>query len=505
MKGIIAAGDKITAEAGAEILRKGGNAFDAAVASLLTAPLSEPALTSLGGGGFLLAVEKGMYPLIYDFFVDMPPKRIENPDFFPVYVDFRSTVQEFHIGCGSVAVPGMVAGIYQLYKERCSLPFEELIKPAVNFAEKGIYLSKMQASFVELLKPIFTATDDSKKIYAPNGELINEKTLFKNPEYAEFLKLLSREGSWVFYEGEIADRIEELSIKNNGLLRKEDLRKFKVHEKDPVFFKFRGYDIFTNSPPSAGGILIAFTLKLIEEKSLGDFGSIEHLSTLIEAMHTTQIFRRENVDKNIHREELELIIEDDSLFTKYKTFFKNRLNLWGNTTHISIVDGEGNAVSVTTTNGEGSGYIIPGTGIMLNNMLGEEDLNPDGFFKWEPYVRLPSMMSPTVVMKNGDIKLVLGSAGSNRIRSAIIECILNSIVFGKDVTEAVGLPRLHYENHTVFIEPGYSKKVTEKIKNIYETVLFEEKSLFFGGVQAVTGDLTGAGDPRRGGYFVKVT
>lgn len=235
MKGIIAAGDKLTAEAGAEILRAGGNAFDAAVASLLSAPLAEPALTSLGGGGFLLAVEKGMYPLIYDFFVDVPPKRIDNPDFYPVYVDFGSAVQEFHIGCGSVAIPGMVAGIYQIYRERCSMPLEKLIKPAVRYAEEGIYLSKMQASFVKLLEPIFTATEESRRIYTVNGKLIDEKTLYRNPDYADFLRAFSKEGSWIFYEGEIAERIEKLSLENGGLLRREDLRRYKVDEKDPVF------------------------------------------------------------------------------------------------------------------------------------------------------------------------------------------------------------------------------------------------------------------------------
>jgi len=301
MKGIIAAGDKLTAEAGAFILREGGNAFDAAIAAILAAPLSEPALTSLGGGGFLLAIQKGMFPVLYDFFVDVPPKRVEKPDFFPVYVDFGSTVQEFHIGCGSIAIPGMVAGILRIHKERGKLPFKEVIKPALNYAKKGIFLSKMQASFVKLLEPIFTATVESRKIYAPDGKLIDENTLFRNPDYAEFLEALSEEGEWIFYEGEIADRIEKLSIENNGLIRKEDLRRYQVEEKDPIYFRFKGYDIFTNTPPSPGGLLIAFTLKLIEDKNLSTFGSIEHLSSLIEAMHSTQLFRREYVDKNIHK------------------------------------------------------------------------------------------------------------------------------------------------------------------------------------------------------------
>ena len=503
MKGVISAGDKLTAQAGAQILKKGGNAFDAAIASLLAAPLTEPALTSLGGGGFLLAVQEGMFPVIYDFFVDVPPKRVDKPDFYPVYVDFGSTVQEFHIGCGSVAVPGMVAGIERIYRERCSLPMEELIKPAVRYAEEGIYLSKMQSSFVKLLEPIFTATEESRRIYAPEGKLIDHKTIYKNPDYANFLKRFASEGSWFFYEGDVAEKIDRLSYEKGGIIRKEDLRKYKVYEKDPVYFKFKGYDIFTNSPPSPGGVLIGFTLKLLEDIK-GDFGSIEHVSTLIEAMHSTQLFRREYVDKNIHKKGVELFLEDSNVFDIYKNFYKKRLNLWGNTTHISVIDSFGNAVSLTTTNGEGSGCIIPETGIMLNNMLGEEDLNPEGFFKWPAYVRLPSMMSPTVVIENKKLKLSLGSAGSNRIRSAIIQVILNYLVFGKDIKQAVELPRIHYENHTVFMEPGFTEDVIKKSKQLYETVVFDEKSLFFGGVQAVTGDYEGASDPRRGGYTISV-
>ncbi len=504
MKGIIAAGDRLTAEAGAFVLKKGGNAFDAAVAAAFAAPLAEPALTSLGGGGFLLGIGEGNLPTIYDFFVDVPPKREENPDFYPIYVDFGSTVQEFYIGCGSVAIPGMVAGLLRVQQERGELPLKVVLEPAIEFAESGIYLSKMQASFVKLLEPIFTATEEARRIYAPYGKVIDEKTLFVNKDYANFLKNLIEKGSWIFYEGEIADRIDDFCKKNKGFIRKEDLRRYKVDEKDPIKFSFREYSIYTNSPPSPGGLLISFTLKLLENADLGEFGSLKHISSLIEAMHTTQIFRREKIDRNIYEEGIELILEDESTLSVYRNFFTKRLNIWGNTTHISVLDSKGNAVSMTTTNGEGSGSIVPGTGIMMNNMLGEEDLNPEGFFKYPPYVRLPSMMSPTVVTQNDKIRLVLGSAGSNRIRSAIIQTILNMIVFKKSVMEAVELPRVHYENHTVFFEPGFSKDIIKKTEEIYETVLFKEKSLFFGGVQAVSGDFEGAGDPRRDGYVIKV-
>ncbi|WP_297444696.1 gamma-glutamyltransferase [Desulfurobacterium sp.] len=499
MKGIIAAGDRLTAEAGIEILKKGGNAFDAVVAAVFASYMAEPALTSPAGGGFLLAVETDKEPVVYDFFVDVPPYREENPDFFKITVDFGDALQDFHIGCGAVAVPGNVAGLLRVHKEKGKLPLGEVLRPAIRYATEGIKLSPLQASFVKLLSPIFTATEDSRKIFAPDGKLIDERTTFRNPQYGEFLKLIEEKGQWAFYEGEIADRIDELSVKHHGHIRKEDLKRYKVVEREPLKFDFKGFKVLTNPPPFPGGILIAFTLKLLENEDLGCFGSKRHLLKLIKSMEETQKFREVFVDEGISGDFYKFLRED------FLSEYRENLNRFGNTTHISVIDGDGNAASITTTNGEGSGYIIPETGVILNNMLGEEDLNPKGFFKWPSYVRLPSMMSPTVVLEDEEPRLVLGSAGSNRIRSAIVNVILNCIVFGLDIKEAVKSPRVHYEKGTVFVEPGFEAKVIGKLKEIYpELVEFSSLNLFFGGVQAVNGKFEGAGDPRRGGVVLRV-
>lgn len=502
MKGVVAAGDRTTAEAAAEVLRLGGNAFDAAVAACFTAPISEPALTSAGGGGFLLAVSKDSPPLLYDFFVDVPPKRTESPDFYPVEVDFGDAKQVFHVGAGSVAVPGFVAGLLRVHSERGKLPLKEVLSVPIEYARRGIRLSKLQASFVRLLEPIFTATEESRRVYAPGGKLISEKEVFRNPDYGEFLELLSKEGQIAFYGGEIADVIEKLMEEKGGLLRKEDLLRYKVFERKPIKVDFKGFKIFTNPPPSSGGILIAFSLKLLSKVNLGNWGSVEHAGALIESIRTTQDFRKDYVNGHLHDRNLKRLLDEENVTNRYLSSFKNRLNLWGNTTHVCVLDGEGNGVSVTTTNGEGSGVVVPETGVMLNNMLGEEDLNPLGFFKWKPYVRLPSMMSPTAVFRGKELSLLVGSAGSNRIRSAVIQTILNFLIFGMDLEEAVGAPRLHYENSEVFLEPGFPEETVEEIKKHYKTTVFSDKNLFFGGVQAVDGNFNGAGDPRRGGYVI---
>ncbi len=500
MKGVIAAGDPLTAKAGAEILRAGGNAFDAALAAMLAAPMSEPILTSMGGGGFMLAHEAGKRPVLYDFFVDVPPNRENNPDFGPIEVDFGTAVQEFHIGAASIAVPGMIAGIETVYQELGSLPMEQIVAPAHKYASKGVQISRLQADFVRLLEPIMLATEASREIFAPQGKLIESGRSWHNNDYADFLKRFATFGADMFYRGELADKIEKLSVEHGGMLRKEDLQKYKVIKRDPIIFGYMDKKVATNPPPSAGGILIAFALKMLaSEQRYSRFESLEYIGDLIESMAAAAEFRSEHIDAHLHKDDLKSIIDDASLLARYQKAKQTRLNLWGNTTHISVIDSLGNAASVTSTNGEGSGYILPGTGIMLNNMLGEEDLNPHGFFQWPAGVRLPSMMAPTMVFDGEDPVLILGSAGSNRIRSAITEVIERYVRFAQPIQEAIESPRVHYERGEVFFEPGFGDQVLNETAKHYKVTSFDDLNLFFGGVNAVTGDYQGAADPRRGG------
>ncbi|OQX60114.1 MAG: gamma-glutamyltransferase [Helicobacteraceae bacterium 4484_230] len=504
MKGVIAAGDRLTAQAGADILKKGGNAFDATCASMLAAPLCEPMLTSLGGGGFALTHEAKKAPVLYDFFVDVPPNRAENPDFFPIYVDFGNTVQEFHIGAASTAIPGMVKGIYQLHAEKGSLPLEEIIKPACRYAGDGIYLSKTQAGFIKMLEPLLASTEASREVFLKNGRLIDEKHLFRDPDYAGFLESFADKGGDIFYSGEVADAICELNQKEHGHLRKSDLERYEVIKREPIVFTYKNDTILTNPPPSAGGILIAFALKLLDGADLGKFGSLKHIRELVESMAITADFRSTHINEHLHKTGLENILDDEKQLSHYLLSKSTKLNLWGNTTHISVIDEHRNAVSVTTTNGEGSGLIVPGAGIMLNNMLGEEDLNPHGFFKWKSGIRLPSMMAPTIVMENEIPKLVLGSAGSNRIRSAISEVIVNHICFGQNIQDSINAPRVHFEKGNLFFEPDFNIEVIKEAEKLYKTEVFEAQSIFFGGVNAVTGDFKGGSDSRRGGSVIHV-
>jgi gamma-glutamyltranspeptidase/glutathione hydrolase len=242
--------------------------------------------------------------------------------------------------------------------------------------------------------------------------------------------------------------------------------------------------VLTNPPPNAGGILLGYTLALLERTS-GAPGTRE----LVTAMESAQSERTP--------EFLEGLADPGFL----ARFMASRL---GATTHIAVLDGDGWACSVTTTNGEGSGVVVPGTGVHVNNMMGEHDLSPLGFFTHPPGRRLPSMMAPTAVLREGHPELVLGSAGSNRIRSAILQTIVNVVDRGMDVQAAVDAPRLHFEEGVVYVEPG----IDEEPLAAHTLARFRALNLFFGGVQAVGRDpggaLSGGADPRRGGAVVAV-
>lgn len=501
MKGVIAAGDIQTARAGEAILKSGGNAYDAAISSLLATPLCEPVFTSLGGGGFMITSSVTCKPIIYDFFVDVPKNKKGEKDFFPIDVDFGGATQEFHIGLASSAVPGLIKGIWKLYEEFATMPMSELIKPALEYARKGFYLSAYQADFMKLLAPMFLHETSSKEIYCQNGKLLDSKTLYKNQPYGDFLEKFAYEGESLFYEGEVAKDIALLCEQKGGLITQEALRKYSIYKREPLHVKVDEFDIFLNPPPSSGGILIAFSMLLLQEQNGLQFGSKKFVKYFLESLNTTSKFRKEYIDEFLHDKNLQNILTNQEIINAFKYDMNKRLNIFGNTTHLSIVDEQQNAIGITTTNGEGCGHVIPNTGIMLNNMLGEEDLNPHGFFQWNSDIRLPSMMCPTLLSKNGDTKLVLGAAGSNRIRSAILNTVLG-FIDNQNIQNAINLPRAHLDKGVLYVENGFMDEVLDYG---YELKYFDKLSLFFGGVQGATCKLEGGGDIRRGGGVIRVT
>lgn len=519
MRGVVSAGHELAAKAGIEMLEEGGNAFDAAVAASFASFVCESPLTSIGGGGFFMAHSGKGETLLYDFFPNVPglgeASNKDDLDFYPVNIDFTGTIQEFHIGRGAVAVPGCMAGFAEVFKRHCTLPLKTLLAPAIDYAGKGVILNEQQAYFKNILSPILTLTTAGKNVYAPAGVLLKEGERVVKRDMADTLAHLAEEGLESFYKGEIAERIVE-HFSEGGLITKEDLDNYKVQIRRPLEITYRGRNIFTNPPPSSsGGCLIAFSLKLLERYDIKDAGhnSASFLELLYDVMRTTDEARGEDFDHMIYEDDIAETFLSEERIERYgekvgqgfSDVNKYELPSTGNTTHISVVDEEGNAASVTTSNGEGCGHIIPGHGIMLNNMLGEEDINPHGFHAQKPGTRMSSMMAPTIVMEGGRPAVVLGSGGSNRIRNAILQVILNIIDHRLPVFDAVNSPRIHWDKQLLQVEKGVGAQVTGELERAGISLnRWNEKNMYFGGVHTVvTGNggtkLSGAGDMRRGG------
>lgn len=471
VKGAVASGHQLTTEAAFEVLKKGGNAFDAAVAAGFASTVTEPCLSSLGGGGFLLAhLAEGDRDVLFDFFVDAPGKDApsgKKPVLTPFEVKFKSSVQVFHTGMGSVAVPGKLKGLIYCHRELCSLDMDDIIRPVLRYLDEGVELSELQCYLIKILMPILTAT-------AYGEELFRGKDgggRFYNPLLKEFLTRGSPDDWLGAFYGDGAEELEEQLHPGGGLVTAKDLREYEVREREPLSCFYRGYEILTNPPPSFGGTLLAKAFSHMAEREVDVMDEVEVRMLLVACMESMNRMRQGA----------------------------------GGTTHLSVVDGMGNAASMTSSNGSNSGYFFGNTGIMLNNMMGEDDLFPNGFFTLEPGTRVGSMMSPSLVKKGNKVHAVLGSGGSKRIRTAMFQVIHNLLDRMMGAEGAVEAPRMHLDDEGVLqAEPGFGEDIIRALEEKYTLNLWREKELYFGGVHTVMGDLTGWGDSRRGGHFMAV-
>jgi len=496
MSGVVAAGHPLTAEAGAGVLREGGNAVDAAVCAVLASFAVESPLTGFGAGGFMM-VHHGAETVLLDFFVAAPGAdgAERGAELVPVPVHFDAeTTQTFYVGPASCGVPGTAAGLEKALSRFGSVPLGELVGPGVRLAREGAPVNAEQAYILDILEPIHARLEGTRELYAPAGHTLREGEAFRFPELAEALERFGAEGAEPFCRGEIAATLSEHVVAHGGALGPADFAAYEAIERKPIRAPFRGTEVLTNPPPSSGGILVAYCLGLLER--LGERSGPEQL---VAAMGAANAARGEAFAEALYGEGLEGQLLDPSTLDQVAG------DLLGSTTHISVLDGDGMCASVTCSNGSGSGVLVPGTGVILNNMLGEEDLNPLGFHAIAPGRRVPSMMAPTVVLREGEIELGLGSAGSNRIRSAILQTIVRAVEQGMGADEAVRAPRLHFEQGVVQAEPGIEEEALARIEARGLPVLRRPAiNLFFGGVQAVArergaGALSGGGDPRRGG------
>ena len=501
MSSVVAAGHALTVGAAEDVLRAGGNAYDAVIAALATSFVAEPVLSSPGGGGFLLAVPAGERPRVYDFFVQTPRRRPgDDVEFYPVMADFGPARQEFHIGRGTVATPGMVRGIAEVHADLATVPLRELVAPACRHATEGVALSGMQAYLQGVVEAIIGASEASRSIFssveAPE-RLARAGENLVNPMLADALEAIAIEGADLFYRGEIAASLVS-DLASGGHLKADDLTGYRVEKREPLSLEYRGARVLTNPPPSSGGALIGFGLDLLRahDPGAGPFGSAAHLGLLAAVMEATSAARIEHSIES-------LASLDAGSVVRWREQVAGRARAFRGTTHVSVIDAAGNIASATVSNGEGSGYVVPGTGIVMNNMLGEDDLNPDGFHRWTPDERMTSMMAPTALAWRDGRRVATGSGGSNRIRTALLQVLVDLVDFAMEVEEAVAAPRIHVEDSFLSVEGGFDpERIVPVLEAWPEHQVWETGNMFFGGAHTVASGprgVEGAGDSRRDG------
>ncbi len=455
MRGAIAAGHPVTAAVGAEVLERGGNAVDACVAAGFASWVTESPLTGPGGGGFMLVHTAGdRRTRVLDFFATAPSGRREAPEEVTIVFEGSQT-QVFRVGTGTCAVPGATAGLEAAHRAHGTLPWTDLVTPAVALAHDGVVVNDGQAFLHSILAPVLA---DTPAAGLPEG------TRLAWPDLGRTLERIAARGAAAVYTGELARALAA----RVPAIRVADLERYRVIRRRPVSVPYRGAEFLSNPPPSSGGVLIAYGLRQLERPGrLGSPAAVARLARVMEAQTRARARR-----------------------------LTRRLAESGGTTHISVVDAAGNAASLSaSTGGGGSGVVVPGTGIHLNNMLGELDLlvgDP------RPGERLTSMMAPSLVLEDGRPRLVLGSAGSNRLRGAIMQVVVNVLAHRLGVAQAIAAPRAHLEDDVLHLEPPLDPGRVR-----WEVARWQGLNLFFGGVSAVErradGTLAAAGDPRRGG------
>ena len=518
-KGVVAAGDPQTAEAGAALLREGGNAIDAVVASAFAAFVCELPLCSPLGGGVCVLERGDGTALAFDMFARTPglaaPGAPAARDFGPISVNFGAAAQVFHIGRASVAVPLALTGLIEMQARFGARPLEAVMAPAIGLARHGYVLGKGCGYVFDILGPIIHKTPEGRALFAtPDGAIGGVGAQLKNPDMAQTLEDIARRPARV---AEIyAALAVEFGPARGGLITSADVAAAKMAEHAPIAVTHATphgqWHLATMPFPSTGGLLVALGVRLLEGVGTYAFKSKEHelfVGRVQEALlsERDETFRDRVADPALAR----AMLEDERL----KVARAKARSLLGSTTQISAIDAHGNAVSMTLTNGEGSGYVLSGTGMMTNNILGEEDLHPHGFHKDAPGTPINTMMAPTILSRGAD-RIALGSGGSNRLRTAILQTIVGLVEFGVSPDEAVHAPRLHIELDRASGQPklafeaaGMAPDVAAALRAAYPPApaAFDAPNLYFGGVHCALriGDaFEGVGDDRRGGARVVV-
>lgn len=482
--GAIAAGHQDTLEAAEEILRAGGNAFDAAIAACFSLFASEPCMGSAGAGGFAMchSVAEGTHVL--DFFTQTPStKDLERDlDFRAIEVDFGSEKEIYHIGKASIAVPGMIAGLHEIHERFGTIPMRILVQHAQELSKRGATIDSFGETVMGLLKPILHIEPSAREVFFNDGVIKTQGDKLVYPHLSGFLDFIAEEGARGFYSGEIGEKVSTDIYEGGGFLTRTDFESYRARWSKPMRMPYHGMSLCLPNGPSLGGAIMA----LLDHHAREDkFPFTELLLKVKEEIHDTGGIKH-TMDRLLPS--LEYRYQGAGMASK-------------GTSHFSIIDKQGNAIALTTSLGEGSGYWIPGTDMQLNNMLGETYLLPDGHHSWALDSRMNSMMTPVLILDaNEKLAYAGGSGGAGRIPYAIYQVLEGVYGKGLSLEEATAAPRQHWHEGTLHYEAGSNLTGMRADREHRE---WDEQSLFFGGVNSIlrnaSGRLRAAGDMRRSG------
>jgi gamma-glutamyltranspeptidase/glutathione hydrolase len=511
---VVAAGDPQTARAGADLLGQGGNAVDAAVAAAFAAFVCEMPLCSPLGGAVMLLEPPGEQPHAVELFARTPGlggTRATVLDFVDVEVCFGAATQVFHVGRGSAAVPLALPGLIEAHRRWGSRPLEAVLEPAIDLGRKGYVLGPGVAMIFQILTPIAGRSAECRALFADGNEIARQGARLFNRDLAGTLEAVARKPRCV---AELYRALaSEFGPGAGGSITLRDLAEPRMVEIAPIRVAHRSWELFTMPAPSTGGALVALGIRLLEGVGGYRFLSNDHVSRIAHVQELLLAERREHFDQCRGDADAVRALLDEPRIQALRARLSTGTaagpeNPLGSTTHISVIDEHGGAVAITLTNGEGSGHVLSSTGMVVNNLLGEEDIHPHGFHQDPPGRPLSTMMAPTLLRRGSD-RVVLGSGGSNRLRNAILQVLVGLVEHGVDPERAVRAPRLQLEPgkerpRIAFEAEGLDPEIARSLCAAYpdDPRVFEKLNLYFGGTHVALrlGDeFSGAGDPRRGG------
>ena len=468
--GMVVSASKIASQVGIDILKKGGNAIDAAVAVGFALAVTYPSAGNIGGGGFMtIHLQNGISTTI-DYRENAPSSVNEF-----IYQDSIGNVltEKSQFGVTSTAVPGSVAGLIYALEKYGSLSLEEVIQPAIDLAKDGFLLEYRLAQSINYEIDLFNQYESTKKIFTKNGIPFEEGELFIQKDLAKTLELIKKYGSSGFYEGETAKLIAQQINIDGGYINLNDLKNYRPIERDPIITNYRGFEVITIGPPSAGGVTLLQMLNILENFSFDKnaWGGSSYIHKLVETMKYSFADRSMHIgDPDFYKVPLDWLLSKDyakSLYLKIDSLAKPSIDILPGeendfseseeTTHYSIIDKNGNAVSTTTTinSSYGSGVIVDGAGFFLNNEMDDFSSKPGvpnqfGLLgseanKIEPNKRMVSSMSPTIILKDNKPYMIVGSPGGSTISTVVLQVILNVLDFDMDMQKAIDMSRIHHQ------------------------------------------------------------